>query len=126
MLRELAAALEACTAAHALILVLEDLHWSDASTVEALALLARRQEAARFLVLGTYRPVELILRQHPLKAVKQELQLHGYGADAGTSLRPRPTPSWPWRPRRAFWPMRAGGYTGAAGRWPCRTRARPA
>ena len=81
MLRELAAALEACTAVHPLILVLEDLHWSDASTVEALTLLARRREAARLLVLGTYRPVELILRQHPLKAVKQELQLHGLCAD---------------------------------------------
>ena len=81
MLRELAEALEACTAAHPLLLVLEDLHWSDASTVEALALLARRREAARLLVLGTYRPVELILRQHPLKAGKQELQLHGHCAE---------------------------------------------
>jgi DNA-binding winged helix-turn-helix (wHTH) protein/predicted ATPase len=81
MLRELAEALEACTAAHPLIVVLEDLHWSDASTVEALAWLARRREAARLLVLGTYRPVELILRQHPLKAGKQELQLHGHCAE---------------------------------------------
>ena len=45
MLRELAEALEALTAARPLVLVLEDLHWSDASTVEALALLARRREA---------------------------------------------------------------------------------
>src|SRR5262245_27279177 len=81
MLRELAEALEAFTAEHPLLLVLEDLHWSDASTVAALALLARRQEAARLLVLGTYRPVELILRQHPLKAGKQELQLHGHCAE---------------------------------------------
>jgi hypothetical protein len=75
MLRELAEALEALTAAQPL--VLEDLHWSDASTVEALAMLARRREAAPLLVIGTYRPVELILRDHPLKAAKQELQLHG-------------------------------------------------
>src|SRR5262245_9871041 len=81
MLRELAEALEAFTAEHPLLLVLEDLHWSDASTVAALALLARRQEAARLLVLGTYRPVELILRQHPLKTGKQELQLHGHCAE---------------------------------------------
>jgi DNA-binding winged helix-turn-helix (wHTH) protein/predicted ATPase len=81
MLRELAEALEALTAEHPLILVLEDLHWSDASTVEALVWLARRREAARLLVLGTCRPVELILRQHPLKAGKQELQLHGHCAD---------------------------------------------
>jgi predicted ATPase len=81
MLRELAEALEAFTAEQPLIVVLEDLHWSDASTVEALALLARRREAVRLLVLGTYRPVELILRQHPLKAVKQELALHGHCAE---------------------------------------------
>jgi predicted ATPase len=37
--------------------------------------------AARLLVLGTYRPVELILRQHPLKAVKQELALYGHCAE---------------------------------------------
>ena len=48
------------------------------STVEALALLARRREAARLLVLGTYRPVELILQDHPLKRVKQELVAHGH------------------------------------------------
>src|SRR5262249_46893758 len=68
--------------------VLEDLHWSDASTIEALALLARRREAAQVLVLGTYRPVELILRQHPLKAVKAELQLHGHCGDVPVGYLP--------------------------------------
>jgi DNA-binding winged helix-turn-helix (wHTH) protein/predicted ATPase len=75
MLRELAEALEAV--ARPLVLVLEDLHWSDPSTVAALAWLARRREAARLLVLGTYRPVELIVHDHPLKTVKQELAAHG-------------------------------------------------
>ena len=64
-----------------LVLVLEDLHWSDASTVEVLALLARRREAARLLVLGTYRPVEVIVHAHPLKAVKQELVAHGQAVE---------------------------------------------
>ena len=77
MLRELAEALEALAAERPLVLVLEDLHWSDPSTVEALALLARRRDAARLLVLGTYRPVELLLHDHPLKRVKQELAAHG-------------------------------------------------
>jgi predicted ATPase len=81
MLRELAEALDAFTAEHPLILVLEDLHWSDASTVEALGWLARRRDTARLLVIGTYRPVELILRQHPLKVGKQELQLQGHCAE---------------------------------------------
>jgi DNA-binding winged helix-turn-helix (wHTH) protein len=77
MLRELAEALEALTAERALILCLEDLHWSDYSTLDLLSILARRQEGARLLILGTYRPVEVLLRDHPLKGIKQELQLHG-------------------------------------------------
>jgi len=53
MLRELAEALEGLTAAQVLVLVLEDLQWSDPSTVEALTYLAQRPEPARLLVLGT-------------------------------------------------------------------------
>lgn len=73
MLRELAEALEVLTAESPLILVLEDLHWSDASTISLLAALARRQEVARLLVLGTYRPVEMLANGHPLRGLVQEL-----------------------------------------------------
>ncbi|MBI3797531.1 MAG: AAA family ATPase [Deltaproteobacteria bacterium] len=76
MLREMAEAVETFTAERPLILCLEDLHWSDVSTLELLAVLARRHESARLLVLGTYRPVEMLGPGHPLRAVKQELQLH--------------------------------------------------
>ena len=78
MFRELAEALEALTQAQLGVLVLEDLHWSDPSTVEVLSMLARRREAACLMILGTYRPVELILRAHPLKAATAELYLHGH------------------------------------------------
>ena len=77
MLRELAEALEVITAERPLVLVLEDLHWSDVSTLDLLSMLARRQEAAQLLIVGTYRPVEVLTRDHPLKSVKHELQLHG-------------------------------------------------
>ena len=76
MLREMAEAIEALTVERPLILAIEDLHWSDHATLELLSTLARRQERARLLVLGTYRPVDVILREHPLKEVKQELVLH--------------------------------------------------
>jgi predicted ATPase/DNA-binding winged helix-turn-helix (wHTH) protein len=76
MLRELAEAIEALTAETTLILRLEDLHWSDVSTLDWLACVARRPERARLLLIGTYRPVEVLARDHPLHAVKQELQLH--------------------------------------------------
>jgi len=77
MLRELAEAIEVITAEVSLVLLLEDLHWSDFSTLDWLAYLAHRTEPARLLVLGTFRPVELMVRDHPLNTVKQELQIHG-------------------------------------------------
>src|SRR5262249_3629125 len=57
MLRELTEALEALTTERTLVLVLEDLHWSDAATLALLGALARRRAPARLLVVGTYRPV---------------------------------------------------------------------
>jgi DNA-binding winged helix-turn-helix (wHTH) protein/predicted ATPase len=77
MLREMAEAIEAITADAPLMIVLEDLHWSDYSTLDLIAFLARRRDAARLIVIGTYRPVDVILGEHPLKAVKRELQAHG-------------------------------------------------
>jgi len=53
MLREMVEALEALTAERGLILVLEDLPWSDYSTLEWLAAVARRREPAKLLVIGT-------------------------------------------------------------------------
>ena len=77
MLRELAEAVEVLTAMQPLVLVLEDLHWSDGATLDWLAAVARRHEAARLLVLGTYRPVDAIVREHHVHTLVQDLQLHG-------------------------------------------------
>jgi tetratricopeptide (TPR) repeat protein len=77
MLRELAEAVEQITAERPLLLVLEDLHWSDASTLAWLSYVARRPEAARLLVLATYRPVEAIVAAHPLRALTHELRGRG-------------------------------------------------
>jgi DNA-binding winged helix-turn-helix (wHTH) protein/predicted ATPase len=81
MLRELAEAVEVLTVEQPLVLVLEDLHWSDGATLDWLAYVARRREAARLLVLGTYRPVEAIVRAHPVRAMVHELIVHGCGTE---------------------------------------------
>ncbi len=75
--RELADALEALSAARPVVLVLEDLHWCDPATVEALAVLARRPEPARLLVIGTCRPLGVQAPDHPLRTLSHELQVHG-------------------------------------------------
>ena len=56
MLREMLEALDAISAAAPVLLVLEDLHWADDSTLDLLDAVLRRRDPARLLVLGTFRP----------------------------------------------------------------------
>src|SRR5437870_9205682 len=81
MLRELTEALDVLTTERPLVLVLEDLHWSDVSTLAWLAYVARRPDPARFFLLGTYRPVDAIVRAHPIRIVMAELTQHQQGAE---------------------------------------------
>src|SRR5215471_13415350 len=73
MVRELAEAVEVLTTVQPLVLWLEDVHWSDYSTLDLLAGLAHRREPARLLVLGTYRPTEVLAHRHPLRSLTQDL-----------------------------------------------------
>lgn len=73
MLREMGETLEVLTADQPLILILEDLHWSDWSTLDLISYLATQRQPAQLMLIGTYRSVELMVSGHPLKAVKQEL-----------------------------------------------------
>ena len=77
MVRELADALEALTSRVALILWLEDLHWSDALTMEWIAAAARRRERARLLVIATSRPAEGSAPGHPLGTLIDRLRVKG-------------------------------------------------
>lgn len=55
---------------HGLLLVLEDLHWADASTRELLDYMTRRLRGVAALVLATYRRDEMH-RKHPLQSIVQ-------------------------------------------------------
>jgi predicted ATPase/DNA-binding SARP family transcriptional activator len=83
MLRELIEGLDAIAAALplGLVVVLEDLHWSDPSTIDLLEALARRREQARLLVLGTYRPDEAAAHHHPVHQLEQQLRVRGLCAE---------------------------------------------
>jgi len=86
MLREMAEALEALAREIPLVCILEDLHWSDYATLDLLSVLARRREPARVLILCSYRPVEVNSQDHPLRAVKQDLQQRNYGKEISLDL----------------------------------------
>ncbi|MFF8991736.1 AAA family ATPase [Streptomyces sp. NPDC014983] len=64
--------LERLAAARTVALVLEDLHWADASTRHLLAYLLRTPRTGRLLVLATYRSDHLH-RRHPLRPLLAEL-----------------------------------------------------
>jgi DNA-binding winged helix-turn-helix (wHTH) protein/predicted ATPase len=72
MLRELAEALEALTFETPLMLVLEDLRWSDDSTLDLVSRLARREEPARLVLVCTYRQGE-----GAVAALQRELRVRG-------------------------------------------------
>jgi predicted ATPase len=71
-LRELAEALDALSADAPVVVVFDDLQWTDPSTAEFVAFLASRREPARLLLLGTYRGAE-VPRGHPMSKVTGEL-----------------------------------------------------
>jgi DNA-binding SARP family transcriptional activator len=77
MLREIVEALLSAAAERPIALVLEDLHWSDPSTVTLLSALARRRDAARLLVVVTVRSADAAARAHPVHTAVADLVPRG-------------------------------------------------
>lgn len=72
-LRELSQVLEAVCSQDPLVLVLEDLQWSDVATIDLLSLLGQRQDHAKLLVICTSRHAEVQRIDHPLNRVMRSL-----------------------------------------------------
>ncbi|HEU5284766.1 MAG TPA: AAA family ATPase, partial [Burkholderiales bacterium] len=77
MLREMGEVLDRYTQERPLLLVTEDLHWSDRGTVQLIDYIARRRGSARLMWLASVRPAEVIALDHPLNRVRHELRVHG-------------------------------------------------
>jgi len=86
MLKEICDAIEAMSGEKTVILVFEDLHWADLSTLDLISALARRRSAAKLFLLSSYRPAEVNTGHHPLKRLKQDLDTHKLCTEA--ALRP--------------------------------------
>jgi len=86
MARELAAFVGALAAELPLVLVVEDLHWSDGATLDALVAVAHARGPAKLLVLGSYRPVDVVVAAHPFRAVQMDLVRRGLAREVALSL----------------------------------------
>lgn len=64
-----------------LILVLEDLHWSDRATLDLLAYLARRRQSERWMIVAGCRSEDALLTGHASIAVRRELAIKGLCLD---------------------------------------------
>jgi DNA-binding winged helix-turn-helix (wHTH) protein len=69
---ELCEAFESLAANHPLLLIFEDIHWADTSTLDLISALARRRSRAKLMVLASYRPSD-IDTEHPLRLLEQDL-----------------------------------------------------
>jgi len=85
MLREAAEFFESISSEFPLILVIDDLHWSDFATLDLISLLGRRHAPARLFVIATYRPVDVTLARHPVRRISQELKVRGLCAELSLS-----------------------------------------
>ena len=56
-----------------LVVILDDLHWADVSSLRLLVFLARQLHDAAALVIGTYRDVEVTAGDHPARPMLAEL-----------------------------------------------------
>jgi len=66
--------------ARPIVVVLEDLHWAGAPTIDLLDVVARRLEHAPVLIVATSRSDELA-RAHPLRALRRQLQSQGLATE---------------------------------------------
>ncbi len=76
MMREMGDALGMLSTTSPIVLLLEDLHWADPSSVDLLRHLCQRILTQRLLIAGTFRPEDIERSNHPLKSYKAEMQSH--------------------------------------------------
>ena len=76
MLGEFCDLLEVIAEDEVFVLLLEDLHWSDFSTLDLISAFARRKSAVKLLLVATYRSDEWAARGPALSQLVNELLLH--------------------------------------------------
>lgn len=83
MLREMSEFVDRYTEQRPLLLITEDLHWGDPSTLQLIDYLARRRSPSRLMWLGSVRPDEPLVPEHPLHGLRQAMRGQGLSEEIG-------------------------------------------
>lgn len=84
LLREYAGALGNVSEKQPVLIVIDDLHWSDAGSIRLLSHLSRAVVSMPVMVIGAYRPSDVEVEGHPLKTLVNEILR--YNTDASIEL----------------------------------------
>ncbi len=76
MLREMGQFLDRYPERRPLLLVTEDLQWSDRATIQLIDYVPRRRASARLMWLASFRLAEVVALDHPLNPLRHELRQH--------------------------------------------------
>ena len=86
MLREIAQALEVLATDRPIVLWLEDLHWSDPSSLAVVSFLAGRRDPAKLLLVGSFRPADAKAGDSPLYGLALQLVQRGQASELALDL----------------------------------------
>jgi DNA-binding winged helix-turn-helix (wHTH) protein len=76
LLREIVTALEALAEDSPLVVWIEDLHWADPATIDAISSLGQRRDPTKLLILATTRPGDAGAAAGPLRRAQADLIAH--------------------------------------------------
>jgi DNA-binding winged helix-turn-helix (wHTH) protein/tetratricopeptide (TPR) repeat protein len=86
LMRELTLFLEEASRVRPVMLFIDDLHWSDVSTVDLIAHLAPRVRRMRVMLVVAYRANEMAAKNHPFSQLRGELVARGLLSEIQVSL----------------------------------------
>ena len=86
LLREYVGALDSVSEKQPVLIVIDDLHWSDAGSVRLLSLLSRNVSHMPVMLVCAYRPSDVEVEGHPLRGLVSEIVR--YNPDASIDLSP--------------------------------------
>lgn len=76
MLGEFIDLIETLATDNVFLLLLEDLHWADYSTIDLLSAIARRRSRAKLMIVATYRPEDAEIDRPSLRHLSHDLAVH--------------------------------------------------